>query len=117
MHNRAGSVETVIDNILNLIPNAVDALSKVDLTPRDVAQMLADSGVTTADLVEVAAYLLSGILSDSENDVYAPALQQLREKTEAPLYLLKYYEKTLADWLLLGGIDVEYSQWGWGLTE
>jgi hypothetical protein len=79
--------------------------------------MLADSGVTTAGLVEVAAYLLSGILSDSENDVYAPALQQLGEKTEAPLYLLKYYEKTLADWLLLGGIDVEYSQWGWGLTE
>ena len=117
MHNRAGSVETVIDNILNLIPNAVDALSKVDLTPRDVAQMLADSGVTTADLVEVAEYLLSGLLSDSENDVYAPALQQLGEKTEAPLYLLKYYEKTLADWLLLGGIDVEYSQWGWGLTE
>ena len=58
--------------------------------------------------------LLSSSWEKRQTDPYYDILCCL---TEAPLYLLKYYEKTLADWLLLGGIDVEYSQWGWGLTE
>jgi hypothetical protein len=35
------------------------------------------------------------------------------EEAEAPVYLLKLYEQILADWLMLGGIDVEYNLWGW----
>ena len=35
----------------------------------------------------------------------------LNDNVEAPLYLMRYYERTLANWLLLGGYDVEYDKW------
>ena len=35
------------------------------------------------------------------------------EHVEVPVYLLRQYEQTLTEWLLLGGVDVQYDQWGW----
>ena len=42
----------------------------------------------------------------------APALT-LDERVEPAIYLLRYYEQMLANWYLLGGLDVEYGKWGW----
>ena len=39
--------------------------------------------------------------------------KSLGEDVEVPIYLLKLYEKILADWFMLGGVDVQYDQWGW----
>ena len=39
--------------------------------------------------------------------------KRLGEDVEVPIYLLKLYEKILADWFMLGGVDVQYDQWGW----
>ena len=36
--------------------------------------------------------------------------KSLGEDVEVPIYLLKLYEKILADWFMLGGVDVQYDQ-------
>lgn len=33
-------------------------------------------------------------------------------RTEAPLFLLRKYEQTLANWFMLAGYDVNYQAWG-----
>jgi hypothetical protein len=75
------------------------------LTLADAYEMLDDSGITIADITDVVNYFSS---SSS-----APSLTPTEECTEAPVYLLRLYEETLAGWYLLGGYDVEYSSWGW----
>ena len=77
--------------------------------------MLVDSGITAADLIEVAAYLFGIPLQAPETD-YAPVIQQLEEQTASPAYLLRLYEQTLVNWYKQAGIDVDYDKWSLGGT-
>ena len=69
--------------------------------------MINDSGITGDDIMEVYEYIKNAEDSSASETV------MLSEDVEVPVYLLRYYEQTLADWLMLGGIDVQYDQWGW----
>ena len=107
--NRAGILATLMD----LVPGIKDALSKVDLTPEDAEQMLEDAGITLEDVLAVVAYLLtSPEASAAPASGSIVASLPLSENVEAPLYLMRYYESKLANWLLMGGFDVEYDKWG-----
>lgn len=66
-----------------------------------------DSGITGDDIVEVYDYIKNTEASSASETV------MLSEDVEVPVYLLRYYEQTLADWLMLAGVDVQYDQWGW----
>ena len=57
--------------------------------------------------MEVYNYIKNTEVSSARETV------MLGEHVEVPVYLLRQYEQTLADWLMLGGVDVQYSQWGW----
>ena len=84
-----------------------DTLAKVDLTIYDVIEMINDAGITGNDIAEVYDYIKGTDASSAgENIIF-------NEDVEVPIYLLKLYEQILADWLMLGGIDVEYNLWGW----
>ena len=89
-------------SLLDFIPGISDALKKVDLTTDDLDEMLADSGITYEDLLMAYLYLKTGNSRAADID----------ERVEAPLYLLRSYEQTLANWFLLGGFDVDYNLWG-----
>lgn len=110
--HRSASDERIIATLLGVIPKAVETLAKVDLTPEDVAQMLCDSGITVKDIAEATEYLFSSS-SPAAAEPAAPSLLTLQEQTEAPAYLLRTYEQTLANWFLMGGLDTDYSSWGW----
>ena len=94
-------------NFFDLLQQIQDALAKVDLTIYDVIEMINDSGITVEDIMEVYNYLKNTEAPSASNTV------MLGEHVEVPVYLLRQYEQTLADWLLLGGVDVQYDQWGW----
>ncbi len=87
----------------DLVPNISDYLSKVDLTTDDLEEMVADAGITIGDLLVTSAYLLSSDESPETN---------IAVRTAAPLYLLRSYEQTLADWFKLAGYNVDYELWG-----
>ena len=94
-------------NILEVLLQIQDTLAKVDLTIYDVIEMITDSGITGEDIFEVYNYI---------KDTNAPSAREtvtFGEHVEVPVYLLRQYEQTLADWLMLGGVDVHYDQWGW----
>ena len=98
---------------MELFPGIKDALGKVDLTPEDAEEMLEDAGVTLNDVLDVVAYILFSPQSSAareSGDVTTPL--SLEENVEAPLFLMRYYERQLANWFLLGGFDVEYDKWG-----
>lgn len=104
-------------NIFDLIPNFGETLGKVGLTTDDLQEMLEDSGIDMLMIARVYSYLKLGI--DPLNPTAAPAAPadeparaQLEERIEAPLYLLRSYEQTLANWFLLAGYDVNYNLWG-----
>jgi hypothetical protein len=94
-------------SFFDLLQQIQDALAKVDLTIYDVIEMINDSGITGDDIMEVYDYIKG-------TDAPAPSeTVMLGEHVEVPVYLLRQYEQTLADWLMLGGVDVQYDQWGW----
>ena len=95
-------------SFFDLLQQIQDALAKVDLTITDVIEMINDSGITAEDILEVYNYVTS-------TDSAAPLSDtvMLGEHVEVPVYLLRQYEQTLAEWLMLGGVDVQYDQWGW----
>ena len=94
-------------SFFDVLQQVQDALAKVDLTINDVIEMINDSGITVQDIIEVYNYITS-------TDAPSPSeTVMLGEHVEAPVYLLRQYEQTLADWLMLGGVDVQYNQWGW----
>lgn len=105
-------------NVFDLIPNINETLAKVGLNSNDLDEMCADSGITLLMLARVYSYLKLGI--DPMNPLAAPAVVSdsesygatLEERIEAPLYLLRSYEKQLANWFLLAGYDVNYERWG-----
>jgi hypothetical protein len=94
-------------SFFDIIGKISDALAKVDLTITDLYEMLDDSGITLVDILEVYNYL------SSDSSASAAPVNTLPDNVEVPVYLMRQYEQTLANWLLLGGIDVNYSQWGW----
>ena len=106
--HRAGTLAL----LMGLVPGIKDALAKVDLTPEDVEEMLHDAGITDEDVMQVVAYILTGISSAPQTDSVLPAFMQ-NEDVEAPVQLMRLYEQTLANWFMLGGINVEYEKWGW----
>ncbi len=86
-------------------------LNTLGLSFSDAIEMLDDSGITLADLLQVYVYLTTPAAGASAAPEYA--LDSLEKRVEAPLYLMRQYEQTLAAWFLLGGYDVEYAKWGW----
>jgi hypothetical protein len=94
-------------NFLEVLLQIQDTLAKVDLTIYDVVEMITDSGITGEDILEVYNYIKDTDASSARETV------MLGEHVEVPVYLLRQYEQTLADWLMLGGVDVQYDQWGW----
>ena len=98
-------------SLFEIITKIESVLAKVDLTIVDVLEMLDDSGITVADLIEVYTYLTTPPSPDTAEtpQVFGP----FSGEVEAPIYLLRYYEKVLANWFLLGGMDVQYNKWGW----
>lgn len=109
-----GSLARNRSNVFDLIPNFGETLGKVGLTTDDLQEMLEDSGIDMIMVARVYGYLKLGI--DPLNPTAAPAEEsartQLEERIEAPLYLLRSYEQTLANWFLLAGYDVNYNLWG-----
>ena len=95
-------------SFFDVLQQIQDALAKVDLTISDAIEMITDSGITVADILEVYNYVTSTDYAPSAGDTV-----MFGEHVEVPVYLLRQYEQTLADWLLLGGVDVQYDQWGW----
>ena len=94
-------------SFFELLQQIQDALAKVDLTINDVIEMILDAGITPEDIMEVYNYIKQTDSSSARETV------MLGEHVEVPVYLLRQYEQTLADWLMLGGVDVQYSLWGW----
>ena len=92
-------------SFFDILSKISDALEKVDLTLTDAIEMLDDSGISMLDIMELVTYFDGSASS-------APALT-LDERVEPAIYLLRYYEQMLANWYLLGGLDVEYGKWGW----
>ena len=85
-------------------------MAKLDLTLTNAYEILEDSGITILDILEVVNYING--TSDARTNASENLLAPLEDKVEAPLYLLRTYEQTLAEWYLLGGYDVNYSLWG-----
>ena len=113
LQTRAVNKAGILATLMELIPGIKDALGKVDLTPEDAEEMLEDAGVTLNDVLDVVAYILFSPQSSAareSGDVTTPL--SLEENVEAPLFLMRYYERQLANWFLLGGFDVEYDKWG-----
>jgi hypothetical protein len=113
LETRAVNKAGILATIMELVPGIKDALGKVDLTPEDAEEMLEDAGVTLNDALDVVAYILFSPQSSAAREsgnVTTPL--SLEENVEAPLFLMRYYERQLANWFLLGGFDVEYDKWG-----
>ena len=113
LETRAVNKAGILATLMELVPGIKDALGKVDLTPADAEEMLEDAGVTLNDVLNVVAYILFSPQSSAarESGDINTSLS-LEENVEAPLYLMRYYERQLANWFLLGGFDVEYDKWG-----
>ena len=94
-------------SFFDLLQQIQDALAKVDLTIYDVIEMILDAGITPEDIMAVYNYIKNTDAPSARETV------SIGEHVEAPVYLLRQYDQTLADWLLLGGVDVRYDQWGW----
>ena len=94
-------------DFFELLQQINDTLAKVDLTITDVIEMIMDSGITIEDIMQVYEYIKGSDESSAGEAIV------FGEDVEVPIYLLKLYEKILADWFMLGGVDVQYDQWGW----
>ena len=94
----------------DLFPSVGEALAKVDLTTDDLEEMLSDSGITQEDILMAVAYVMTG--KELTPSATAREVSTPEERVEAPLYLLRAYEQTLASWFFLAGYDVNYSLWG-----
>ena len=89
--------------IFDLIPDINKTLSAVDLTTDDLDEMCKDSGITDKDILEAFGYIIG---------LKTSRAQEAEQNIEAPLYLLRSYERQLAEFFLLGGYDVSYGNWG-----
>ncbi len=92
-------------SFFDILTKISNVLEKVDLTLTDATEMLDDSGISMLDIMELVNYIDGSASSTPE--------LTLDERIEPAIYLLRYYEQMLANWYLLGGLDVEYGKWGW----
>ena len=97
-------------DFFEIINQISDVHAKVDLTLTDALEMLDDSGVTLLDIMQVVEYIQSSPAPAPDND---PASMFMSQKEDTPLFLLNYYEQTLATWFMLAGYNVQYETWGW----
>jgi len=95
-------------DLLAILGEVEEFLQRIDLSISDAVEMILDAGITVEDIVAVVNYFDGSKAPKRSSEALSAEIG-----THAPLYLLQLYEQTLASWLLLGGIDVEYSQWGW----
>jgi len=95
-------------DFFEILNQVSDYLAKVDLTLTDALEMLDDSGITLLDIMEVVQYIQS---SPAPENNESPMLTS--QMSDTPLFLLNYYEQTLATWLMLAGYNVDYETWGW----
>ncbi len=91
----------------DFITELMNILNKLGLTFDDAIEMLSDSGIGIDQILEVYLYLTT-----SEAN-YVDVIQEAENRVEAPIYLMRHYEQSLANWFMLGGYDVDYSQWSW----
>lgn len=109
----AGGQSSGSTNIFDMLGKFTDTLAKVDLTITDLMEMLDDSGITIADLMEAVTYVTSKPDTEtSEAKSGSTRLTDVTEDTDSPAVLLRQYEQTLATWLRLGGVKVDYDKWG-----
>ena len=94
-------------DIFDTLTKFSDVLDKADLTIVDLMEMINDSGITAADLIEAITYL------NTPKETESAETRSAITGMNSPAALLRHYEKTLATWLLIGGINVEYDKWGW----
>lgn len=94
--------------LFDLIPDIGDVLAKVDLTTDDLEEMCNDAGISQVDILMAYAYLMT----EEETEEAPAATTTLEERVEAPLFLLRSYEQTLANWFKLAGYDVNYELGG-----
>ncbi len=104
--SKARQTEQAAD-LFNAIKQISESLEKAGLTLTDFYEMLTDAGITTDDLKEVINYL-----NDTPQAARA-TMDEPDDNMQSPMELMEYYQQILADWLLQGGIDLEYSKWGW----
>ena len=102
-----GGESTGNTDIFETLAKFSDTLDKANLTIGDLLEMLDDSGITIADILEVIAYLNTPQATEPAEARTAVTV------ADSPAALLRLYEKTLAAWLLMGGINVEYDRWAW----
>ena len=76
-------------------------------------EMLDDSGISLLDIMQAYDYLTTAPATDDETAGSNAQLSPFNRATDSPAMMLRQYQQTLAAWLLMGGIDVEYSKWGW----
>jgi hypothetical protein len=102
-----GGESTGNTDIFETLAKFSDTLDKANLTIGDLLEMLDDSGITIVDILEVIAYLNTPQATEPAEARTAVTV------ADSPAALLRLYEKTLAAWLLMGGINVEYDRWAW----
>lgn len=107
-------------NIFDILNKVSDALKKVDLTLTDAYEMLEDSGITFQDLMEAINYVTSApattSVSESKEVSSIASIDtdsMMSDEAKAVVYLMKQYEQTLANWLMMAGYDINYGLWGW----
>ena len=98
--------------LFDVIPNINEILSKVDLTTDDLEEMCEDSGITNIDLLRAFSYVKTGEDPITPSAGREESAETLEERIDAPLFLLRSYERELANWFLLAGYDVNYDLWG-----
>jgi hypothetical protein len=104
---RVKETNAVTANFFEILERFSSTLAKVDLTLTDLIEMLTDSGITAADLIEVVNYFTSKTANARGT------ASSLEEQMAAPLYLPRLYEQTLDQWFKQGNMDIEYNKWGW----
>lgn len=104
---RVKETNAITANFFEILERFSSTLAKVDLTLTDLIEMLTDSGITAADLIEVVNYFTSKTANARGT------VSSLEEQMAAPLYLPRLYEQTLDQWFKQGNMDIEYNKWGW----
>ncbi len=107
LHKTEGGQAAGSTDIFEILTKFSDTLAKADLTITDLMEMLDDSGITVADLIEVISYINTPKAEEDDTPL------ALTRDLNSPAALLRQYEQTLAAWLMMGGINVEYDKWGW----
>ena len=92
-------------DIWSVLVQLTSVLETLNLTISDFLEMITDSGITVEDILAAHEYLTANPEEAGQDADSTSA--------SAVLHLMSQYGQTLASWLLMGGINVEYDKWGW----